>query len=379
MRGLRLARAGFLWLCVPALFSCDSPNLHEPTASDAKEDRPQGSAAELASNELQYLPYGVPIDPAAIGSRVPEPYDPRKHGAPLDNTMPHANLAGTAVAKSPRDRVQRLEQRSREWVDLTRCSPGTGCPSNPPLPAGDGDAGWFVSLAGIYARNDAQRNVSLSSKDVDQYLYAPTHYPSKFSCVEVTTVHHRAANASSTRHFLGWLDWCEQIDFKVFEEMDATWRSKYIVTAGGPASGDPSEEIFIVMVRNTQQSPTGACWEGLIYNWPLAMWESKTSGSWCGTVQRQFGSGWTIWESYDILPASGSDCPGIPGIRATLLSKYQSNGSWALLQPADIITQLSPGSCWSFEYEFHEHAWAPGTQNPANFRSYWHGHTPNAN
>lgn len=81
-------------------------------------------------------------------------------------------------------------------------------------------------------------------------------------------------------------------------------------------------------------------------------------------------------ESYDILPPNGSNCPSIPDIRATLLSKYGSDANWYLLQPSDILSELTVNGCWGFEYELHEHPWAPGIQDPADYQTYWHGHTP---
>ena len=258
----------------------------------------------------KYLPYGVPVPVGTSINAPPEPYNPSRHGPPIPNTQVGENLVG-------RPDFSELPKRIPEGVPVN-----AQLGSRPADPPGTEDHGislrqttkpWY----GVSQVNDVQLNmwipVSQDPTNPWSYLYAPTLLPPGGSCIEVTTVHRRHRSSSTVTHLQGWYDWCESnasLRWKVLEEMNATFQTKYVRTY----NGEPTVAISVV-TPNTGHT-MGQCWFGVIYNYQVGGWEQKFSS--CGTTYIPLADqthGWTAWEAWR-LTAAPSYCPFMDKVRA---------------------------------------------------------------
>ena len=276
------------------------------------------------------LPFGVPVPPGQEVTRPPRPYDPARHGPPIPNTQPGANLVG-------RSNVQ-LPERPRPPRRPRIGPPESGTPEGVP---GSGDRGfWIGGGTGVHAQNDAQTNVVIPPDAVGTTIYAPTHMAAGYTCLETVTAHWRYAGMATTAHGHGFWDWCEADGsggWQVFESMDAPWRRKYVRPSGG-------EHRYWTEVFQEAGTP---CWWGLLYNFEVGWWDGKAHI--CGTQPDQYrslygGNGWTMWESHHLMDQARV-CPRLPDIAAADLLVH-SGGNWVRLTGAT-SSQLGPyGLCW---------------------------------
>lgn len=230
---------------------------------------------------------------------------------------------------------------------------------------GDGDAGFFVDMTGINARNDAQTDLVIPSNLANITIYAPTHIPSQYSCVEATTMHRTGSGGGSTVHHHGYWDWCNGEYFRVLEQMSSTWRGKYTRLYAGYGAGTAEPSFYVIVQSETPSNPVGGCWQGLLYNFNTGVWEQKIRS--CGNsalVARNHLHGWTMWESYGLSPVP--TCPTLPQIKAAFLRKQNTSGGWDNFVSSD-LTSFGYGYC------FAQGIYSIVSPVPGE----WQGHTPN--
>jgi hypothetical protein len=276
------------------------------------------------------LPPGIPVPPGQEVTRPPSPHDPARHGPPIANTQPGANLVG-------RPNVQ-LPERPRP--------PRTGPPEagTPEGVPGTGDRGlWIRGGTGVHAQNDARTDLVIPRDAVGTTIYAPTHMAAGYTCLETVTAHWWYDGMVSTAHGHGFWDWCEtdgSSGWQVFESMDATWLRKYVRRSGGEAR-------YWTEVFRDEGTPGRSCWWGLLYNFEIGWWDGKAHI--CGTQPQVYrslyrGNGWTMWESHHLMDQARV-CPRFPDIAAADLLVH-SGGNWVRLAEAT-SSQLGPyGLCW---------------------------------
>jgi hypothetical protein len=319
---LRDFRIAGLVLMAFGLVGCDSS---EDVVTDRTPTGIESSPVQLQAQPMKYLPYGVPIPPEQEITAPPEPYDPIKHGPAVPNTMPAANLA--KIPGSPRPDVTHFRARHRfnKSGDASRPAPVTG------------NAGfWLDYERGVYTTNDIQLNVSLpappSGQRVD--IYAPTTLPPNSACIEMFTAHFRTSTHAKTFHQHGWYDFCGAEDFVFLEDIELPeWQDKYVRIQDG-------EKRSYSIVQNLYlQYPT--CWYARLYNFRLGQWETKYT--YCGSPRNPRPRGWTQWESHNI--DLYSSCPFIPGIRASYIQTFGSDGIWRNMRYE--TRQTTNGPCFT--------------------------------
>jgi hypothetical protein len=277
--------------------------------------RAQDSAAQES-----YLPYGLRIAPGVEITAMPQPFDSARHGRPLSNTSPNANMVG------------------RPDVTLPRRDYGFGVgPYAPTEEPGSGDRGlWLYGAEGIYAGNDPALELAIPDAAIGTTIYAPTHMAPGGACMETVTAHWRYDGMDATAHAHGFWDWCMSDGvggWQVFEFMDATWVARYV----RPYRGD--QRYWTQVYTHAPGS-----WKGLLYNFSEGAWEEKVAIS--GSNVSGFGStGWTMWESHYLMDVA-QVCPRFPDIRASGLRLFLS-GTWVALDSATSDDTLGPyGRCW---------------------------------
>ena len=274
------------------------------------------------------LPYGVPVPPGQEVTRPPMPYDRARHGPPVTNTQPGANLVGRPDVQLP-ERPQ-PPRRPRTGP------PEEGSPEGVP---GSGDRGlWIYDGTGIHAQNDAQTDLVIPASAVGTTIYAPTHMAAGYTCLETVTAHWLYAGMAGTAHGHGFWDWCVTDgsgSWQVFESMDTTWRRKYVRPSGG------EDKYWTEVFREAGTS----CWWGLLWNFEIGWWEGKAYI--CRTTQSTepgYWHGWTMWESHHLMDQARV-CPRFPDIAAADLLVH-SGGSWVRLN-GSTSSRLGPyGLCW---------------------------------
>jgi hypothetical protein len=274
--------------------------------------------AHTVAADPEYLPYGVAIPHDAVLTQSPEPYDPAKHGQPMKNSDPQANLAASSSFNLA-DKFPEVRSRREKKVRAESTS----------FP-GHGDSGLSVTFAGIHVRNDAQRDVVIPSSQPDTtVMYAPTHLPQGASCIEAVTVHRRE-RSSATRHYHGFWDWCadqrgETNTFKVLESMSDSWMSKYTRLYAGYGGGPLEPSFYVNVSSESPDNPVGGCWKGMLYNFNTGVWEQKWRSCGTGLLNRRDGliQGWTMWEQWFM-----QGCPTLPNIKASFIRKLGTDFSW---------------------------------------------------
>lgn len=298
------------------------------------------TAAQDAGPGRRYLPYGVPVPVGQTPDGEPEPYDSARHGPAVRNTQPEANLVGRPGARPVEGDRRRVP---------------------PPLPmlAGGDDGYILANNIGMYAANDAQTDLVIPTTVDDAVIYAPTHMPGSFSCLETTTMHMKYKGWTSTTHEHGFYDHCVKFEFVVREPMNSTWMDKYARVYDG-------EPRYYTMAYKAPDN----CWYGYLYNYLLGQWENKTGAIGCGLRGGQ-QNGWTMWESWYMMPAG--HCPTLPSIRSSSIQVRTTSGTWTPLTSTYVLGRVSQLStnCWQKGiYNFHLHSVTPHYDE-------WHAHTPN--
>lgn len=302
--------------------------------------------------DLRNTPLEVSAPPSGSVSAaqhgLPEPYDPKKHGPPLMNTIPGQNLANVPGANIPRRK---------------RVPTRFNIPSEDP---GSGDRGYFLyadgyNSAGIYVLNDAQTDLIIPDNAVGTTIYAPTHMSAGGACLETVTAHYRYSG-TATIHGHGFWDWCRSSPgWQTFEEMNSTWKAKYVRVQDG------EERYLTQVVSTTPDNPTGGCWQGLLYNYQTTQWEQKAYS--CGNNQTGWGTtGWTMWESHYLMDQA-QVCPVFPSIGAWhIITLGTSGGMWYSLGFGAQGPLGPTGLCWTNgTYTFN----VPSTSNNS-----WIAYTP---
>jgi hypothetical protein len=187
---LRDFRIAGLVLMALGLVGCDSS---DDLVTDRTPTGIETSPVQLQAQPMKYLPYGVPIPVGQVITAPPEPYDPVRHGAPLPDAEPEKNEASRLGVDQPMPPKRR---------------PVTV--GNRPLPSPiNGDAGYFIRLDyGMTTAHDTQLDLFIPNLGRDVFIYAPTFYPSGYSCLEGTTAHIRWAGNSTISDYYGFWNWC---------------------------------------------------------------------------------------------------------------------------------------------------------------------------
>lgn len=329
-------------------------------------DNPPAATQLIGANQaVPYLPYRQPVPASAALTQPPEPYQRSLHGAPV--------VTGESPVDPPHWGDARLRRHIAERRQAGR---GLAPPPDPSAPPpGTGDNGFLVfGGVGIYAGNDPQRDLEIPSwafgispsGDTGAVIYAPTHMTSLFpgstrACLEATTIHWRYAGWAATSDLHGFWDWCAaDPNFQAPPEdmNNASWLSKYVRIYFG------EERFYIAVIPDNPASSEGGCWRGLLYNYNLGQWEQKALS--CGTSSSQGSTGWTVWESWYMMP----NCPTLPDVKAADLQIKLTNGQWTRLDDQHATPLGAYGLCWTATryYGFEVHSAAP-------YLDYWHAHT----
>lgn len=142
--------------------------------------------------------------------------------------------------------------------------------------------------------------------------------------------------------------------------MTTAWQEKYVRTV----NGEPmyTSEVYFWTDASILNVP---CWDGLLYNYTMGMWEAKAQE--CGYSRMSGGGrtdGWTMWESYHL---ASWGCPVLPSIRAMGIRTRGRDGYYSDLYPTQ--TNASGPSCFTAgTYQF--------VQSPSGSNS-WKAKTPN--
>jgi len=141
--------------------------------------------------------------------------------------------------------------------------------------------------------------------------------------------------------------------------MNATiWLSAYVRIYFG------EERFYVAVIPDQPGNAQGGCWRGLLYNYNLGQWEQKAVS--CGTSPQPVSLGWTMWESWYMMP----NCPTLPTVKTADLQIKLATAQWIRLENQH-TTNLGPyGLCWEYTryYGFEVHS-------PSPYIDEWHAHT----
>ena len=332
--------------------NCESAPESSPVSPSSK----QLELSVAGEPPLNYLPYGVPAPDTLAPNTVPEPYDPQRHGPPLPNQMPHLNLAGEkGLGTIVPDRARLLEDR----FNPPTSTPPAGSILNKGLK-------WTTD-EGLTGVHETELNMNVPFTGDSVVVFAPTALPGGSACIEMSTIHRRyPQDVGGTVHHAGWWDWCdpsgEPESFEIEEDMEnALWQDWYTVIW----SPNMERGYYIQIVPDDSQGYP--CWNGLIYNFNLGVWESKMyscypngrNANW-----RDSNEGWSMWEGIRLEKI----CPNLTSTGAIYLRTLGPSG-WRNIH--EVAPSLSSGvlcwdasSSWSMDYTWD------------STYGYWESHTP---
>lgn len=197
-----------------------------------------------------------------------------------------------------------------------------------------GERGFFLHRGhyGAYALNDTQMNIAIPREDA--LVYAPTHLPAGYSCLETTTVHWRPndPNSNATHHAHGFWDHCNKKGWDTYEQMTSAWQTKYVRVV------DNRSRFYSKIEK------VGDCWRGSLYDWASYSWVTKADA--CGAGPYEYG--WTMWESSNLMSAdtTGSiPCYDLPWITSKYIT-IKTYWGWYRVSTSHTSSLGPVGKCW---------------------------------